>query len=76
MSEGGPALGTGASWALALTNHDKGEPRSRLSQVYCRWRVACSPSATLQKELMEDNGPDLMTDPRSLAKDGLAGAGV
>jgi len=25
---------------------------------------------------MEDNGPDLMTDPRSLAKDGLAGAGV
>jgi len=60
MSEGGPALGTGASRALAITAHDKGEPWSRLSQVYCRWPVACSPSATLQKELMEDNGPDLM----------------
>ena len=32
---------------------------SWLSQVYCRWPVACSLSATLQKELMEDNGPDL-----------------
>ena len=30
---------------------------SWLRGVYCRRPVACSPSATLQKELMEDNGP-------------------
>jgi hypothetical protein len=33
---------------------------SWLSRVYCRWPCARSLNATLQKDLMEHNGPDLL----------------
>src|SRR5262249_20147567 len=38
----GGVLGTGP-------NHDKGEPRSWLSQIYCRWLAACNLNNTSEK---------------------------
>jgi hypothetical protein len=62
--------GPAASWEklAASPNHDKGGNKgmSWLKQVYCRWPVACSLSATLQKQLRSQfaayGAPHLIVD--------------